>query len=63
VNEEEGRSLIKFIESENVGEWRARFLLLVFSSLVFIAAFGVIAVEYREKVKRKHNLAASVDGL
>jgi hypothetical protein len=62
VNEGDGRSLIKFIEGAKVGEWRARFILLGFSFLVFVGTVCVIAIEYREKSNRKHNLAASVDG-
>jgi hypothetical protein len=61
VNEEDGRSLIKFIESAKVGEWRARFILLGFSFLVFIGAVCVIAIEYREKAKRKHNQSLKRD--
>ncbi|RJP76471.1 MAG: hypothetical protein C4522_17950 [Desulfobacteraceae bacterium] len=62
VNEEDGRALVKFIESAKIGEWRTRFLLLAFSFLVFVATAIVVVSEYREKSKRIHNLAASVDG-
>jgi hypothetical protein len=63
LNHDDGRSLIKFIESARIGECRSRFLLLAFSFLVFVGTAIVVAIEYREKAKRKHNLAASVDGL
>jgi hypothetical protein len=61
INEEGGRSLIKFIESAEVGEWRARFLLIVFSFLVFTGTVGLIVFEYREEAKRKHNQSLKMD--
>jgi len=61
VNEDDGRALIRFIETEIIGEWRARFFLVAFSFLVFIVTLGVILVEYREKAKKKHDKSRQAD--
>ena len=61
LNEEDGRSIINFIETVIVREWRARVFLLAFSLLVFITTMCVIVFDHRERAKRKHNLALSAD--